>query len=889
MSSRVAPSGPRRGLLSLCLPIAVGVASAAAPLAAQTCTAEWTPEFGALPGLDLGAIEAMAVFDDGLGAVLVVAGEFETIGGVAARNIAAWDGVRWSALAGGLDAPVDALAAFDDGSGLALFAGGAFTEADGQPVGRIARWDGQAWSDLSGGVSHPTGPARVQALEVFDPGTGAVLVATGNFELAGSVAAEDFAAWDGAAWSPLGSGGTDGAVYALEAYDDGTGERLYAGGLFQQVGGVAAKRLASWDGVSWSEVGGGVSSTVSSLGTFDDGSGARLVAGGFFTLAGTVPAAGIAAWDGQQWSALGAGVIGVPDALLSMPTSGGAALIVGGNLVSAGGAPVGSIARWDGQSWSELQGGGVDDDVDELALFDDGAGLALFAAGQYQQAGGLAAPGLARWSGASWSSLGQQTLNGSVHAFGVHDDGSGPALFAGGQFDAYGTTVLNGIARWTGVEWEALGDGILGFGNPVAAIESFDDGSGPALFVAGEFQESFGAPADAIARWDGQQWSALATSITTPRIFDLEVFDGGAGPELIALGEFGQIDGAPFLKVARWDGAQWGTLGTGIVSGFGNALVVHDDGAGEDLYVGGEFLIAGGQPAASVLRWDGAQWSALGDDPPFAVETLLSYDAVGGPRLVAGGRNTSPDGDPLDFLAWWDGVQWQPFGGGLDGRVRALAQLPGTAGMDLIATGSFEASGAQPLANVARWDGATWSPMGSGLPPFGANALIAFDDGAGPALFAGGNLESAPDSHDAFAARWGCPTHESMRETAVGSPVALGGTCKLRFRAPDHAGALYVAALSTGVSTGIPITTGNPPVAQVLPLDLDGLLLSSLSGSGAFPGFSGVLDAAGEGVGAITLPAIPQLSGLTVYGAFVTLKPLPSPIGISGATAIQIQ
>lgn len=43
-----------------------------------------------------------------------------------------------------LDGPVDAMLLFDDGSGPALVAAGAFVSAGWQPALRVARWDGVA-------------------------------------------------------------------------------------------------------------------------------------------------------------------------------------------------------------------------------------------------------------------------------------------------------------------------------------------------------------------------------------------------------------------------------------------------------------------------------------------------------------------------------------------------------------------------------------------------------------------------------------------------------------------------------------------------------------------------------------------------------------------------
>ena len=76
--------------------------------------------------------------------------------------------------------------------------------------------------------------------------------------------------------------------------------------------------------------------------------------------------------------------------------------------------------------------------------------------------GGMTLGCIGRWDGTSWSTLGPG-LNGAVRALAVFDDGSGPALYAGGEFDASGSTSLNRVARWNGVEWcEPWGEGSPG-------------------------------------------------------------------------------------------------------------------------------------------------------------------------------------------------------------------------------------------------------------------------------------------------------------------------------------------------------------------------------------------------------------------------------------------
>ena len=75
-----------------------------------------------------------------------------------------------------------------------------------------------------------------------------------------------------------------GAVQTIATFDDGSGEALYAGGLFAFTGGlIQVQGMAKWDGNAWSAVGNWVSGFVETMMVFDDGGGPQLYAGGFLS------------------------------------------------------------------------------------------------------------------------------------------------------------------------------------------------------------------------------------------------------------------------------------------------------------------------------------------------------------------------------------------------------------------------------------------------------------------------------------------------------------------------------------------------------------------------------------------------------------------------------
>jgi hypothetical protein len=354
---------------------------------------------------------------------------------------------------------------------------------------------------------------------------------------------------------------------------------------------------------------------------FDDGSDSAIYVGGFFSYAGGELARNIARWDGGAWSVLaGAGGVGVDDQVRAMTVFDdglGPSLFVGGAFGTAGGVLVNRLARWDGVEWSALAGpGGVGLNgwVWALAGFDDGAGSCLYAGGEFTTAGGVTVNRIARWDGAAWSALtgpsGVGVNAARVGALTVFDDGSGPALYAGGDFATAGGVTVNRIARWDGASWSGLtGSGGVGVNGQVRALTVFDDGTGPALYVGGDFTTAGGVTVDRIAKWDGSNWSALTGSGgvgVNGQVRALTVFDDGTGPALYLGGGFPSVAGMTVNYIARWDGISWSVLAgpseVGVNSGV-NALTVFADGSGPALYAGGDFTTAGGIVSKSMAKW----------------------------------------------------------------------------------------------------------------------------------------------------------------------------------------------------------------------------------------------------------------------------------------------
>ena len=266
---------------------------------------------------------------------------------------------------------------------------------------------------------------------------------------------------------------------------------------------------------------------------------------------------------------------------------GGPALFVGGQFDGAGGVPAENLARWDGTSWSSL-GTDLGGHVRGLAGFDSG-GPHLVAVGSIGTVAGAAAHGIAMWDGSEWGpvgTVGGHGVGGEIHALATWDDGNGPGLYAAGHFNQASGNPRSSIARWDGLRWSALSSGLWNVccGVPIArAMTVFDDGGGPALYVGGNFSGTHFPSqfVEGIAKWNGTAWSPLGSGFNLNSsehgAHSMIAFDDGTGPKLYVGGQFTRVDGVPVANIARWDGSGW--AGFGGANGTVYALAVYDDGA----------------------------------------------------------------------------------------------------------------------------------------------------------------------------------------------------------------------------------------------------------------------------------------------------------------------
>ena len=507
-----------------------------------------------------------------------VGGSFNTFAGVTANSIVKWNGNSWVPLTTGVsgtNVSVQGLAKL----GNDLIVAGGFTSAGGVSAFNIARWNGSAWSAFGN-------PNNTVEKLLADGGQ---LYVGGSFTQIGGVAANRIARWDGANWSALGTG-LSSTVNNIALAGSGA---LYVVGPFLVAGNASAAQVACWSGGTWSGVGtnlgNGMNRAIGFVRAFDV-VGNDLYAGGSFSTAGGILASRVARWNGTSWSALGTGIVGPVTSFVRAIAHVGNDVYFGGTFTNAGGTTISNIARWNSSSWSGLSSG-LNSNVNALAV----SGTELYVGGAFTMAGSLPANRVAKWTGSGWLTL-SSGMNSNVNALAVGSNGD---VYAGGLFTMAGGVPANKVAKWNNATgWAPLGNGI-NFGNVLALAVS-----GSNVYVGGLFSFADSISVNHVAKWDGVSWSALgtgiqqATSSTTP-VNAIAVH----GNDVYVGGTIANAGGVEVRAIARWDGTNWQALGTGLTTTPGspavNALLATPD----SLYVGGNFVRAGVRPAANMARW----------------------------------------------------------------------------------------------------------------------------------------------------------------------------------------------------------------------------------------------------------------------------------------------
>jgi hypothetical protein len=192
-------------------------------------------------------IRAMTVYNN----KLIIAGLFDSINNIKAKNIAQWNGVNWSPVGNNvIDQGVNisykgvfALEVYNN----ELYVGGNFTSTlSSQTTSNIVKWNETNWQKVGNGIPFclPQNTCKmgsVNCMKVY------------NSELYVGNCNAGISKWDGSTWSNVGGGIANGYVFNMHVYDN---KLIVAGGIsIFGINNFDCGSIVAWDGVKWMPIG----------------------------------------------------------------------------------------------------------------------------------------------------------------------------------------------------------------------------------------------------------------------------------------------------------------------------------------------------------------------------------------------------------------------------------------------------------------------------------------------------------------------------------------------------------------------------------------------------------------------------------------------------------
>ena len=442
----------------------------------------------------------------------------------------------------------------------------------------------------------------------------------------------------------------------------------------------------------------------------------------------------------------------------------------------------------------------------------------VYIGGVFTTAGGVQVNGITRWDGRTYHALGEgvnTTFPGVTMESGVFDMVvHGTDIYAVGNFRLIGTDTVNGIAKWNGTTWISMGTGADFLPRTITLDGNY-------LYVGGDFRNICGIAANRIARYNllTSTWEALGGGVGDDihgNVSDIVVRDGN----VYACGFFANADVVTVNNIAYWnESGGWHTMLDGMPV-YGQTYLQTMAFVGDQLYVGGLFMYAGGVLVNNLARWDGAYWNNVGTGTDFPGIYKLYYDGsdlyIGGgfstingypvshvvryntstntpTSLGSGLYNVSPyQGGPLAmaklgndifmggnfsgndslnayFIAKWNipDSKWYALGKGMNSTVFTISTIPSNPG-EMIVAGQFSRPAGQFINRIARFSNADWSPLGSGAGNFIYASVSTEHD-----LYIAGQLLNAGGLPVNNIAKW---SYDSSTWSALGSGLTGGFT-----------------------------------------------------------------------------------------------------------------
>lgn len=210
------------------------------------------------------------------------------------------------------------------------------------------------------------------------------------------------------------------------------------------------------------------------------------------------------------------------------------------------------------------------------------------------------------------------------------------------------------LAKWNGSTWESVGT--IGYTNNEVKDVIYDE-TNDILYAVGQFTQIYGVSANRVAKFQNGTWSGLKGGANGTLYSGCVDGDGN----LYVCGGYGGMTNESFVNsttgIAKWDGNNWSSIASGNNNSGWDLIYAQDQNC---LYFAGSFSSVNGVANTKLLaKYDlGTQtWQSIAN---FGASDTQIYDIdyAGNGQIYFGGY-TETHGDDVGY---YDGTNWHGYG-----------------------------------------------------------------------------------------------------------------------------------------------------------------------------------------------------------------------------------
>jgi hypothetical protein len=300
-------------------------------------------------------------------------------------------------------------------------------------------------------------------------------------------------------------------------------------------------------------------------------------------------------------------------------------------------------------------------------------------------------------------------------------------------------TVSNGpllslAEHWNGTAWKVVRTPNPGTStNFLRAVSAF---SASNVWAVGHADNS-----TLILHWNGTNWSQVPSPSPGVGSNDLSGVDAVSGTSAWAVGEASDASSTQKTLILRWNGTNWSQVASPAPGTDSVLDAVTATSAGNAWAVGGFFTGTAGKTL--ILRWNGTAWVQAASPNPSGPVTEMDLDGAAatsaGNAWAVGTYNTGTS--QKTFIARWNGTTWTQVPSPSPGPEPFLFGVAAASANAAWAVGAYNA-GSVTSTLIVRWNGTAWKQEASPSPGSSFSALRSIAATSASNVWAAGDFDN---------------------------------------------------------------------------------------------------------------------------------------------------